>query len=292
MPVDILNMASKYSNQLLGDSALLTKQDHDEINAQSRQVDDIRSDLEGMAYERVILDVLTRDVISSAKRKGKSLNENKNQVNVPKSSLRTRPTASSSRPQSVKALPSSSAPPPVASTGATPSLDDFIPIPSYRTSQPNAPVAAPRGPSGAPPQPLTTRRNIPSSQHASLTIGSKSTKMMQGSLPPEIAFLANSSLPEERRRSLKTGSCSLPPPLLTSPPWCHRNTKPKRTPRESAKKNNERILKMKQEINDFEKRSTPHFLPSPHLTSVPQIPAPTHFPKSADLNSHLQSSKS
>jgi hypothetical protein len=214
MPADILTMASKYSNQLLGESTLLTKQDHEEIKAQSRQVEDIRSDLEGMAYERVILDVLTRDVISSAKRKGKNLYQN--QVNAPKFSTRARPSpASASHPSRLRStkptLSSTLGPPPITATGATPSLDDFIPIPSYRTSHPTAPpLADPSGASGAPSQPLSTRRNIPSSQHASLTIGSKSSKMMQGSLPPEIAFLANSSpLSDDKRRSLKTGYISL-----------------------------------------------------------------------------------
>jgi hypothetical protein len=158
MPADILTMASKYSNQLLGESTLLTKQDHEEIKAQSRQVEDIRSDLEGMAYERVILDVLTRDVISSAKRKGKNLYQN--QVNAPKFSTRARPSpASASHPSRLRSteptLSSTLGPPPITAT----SLDDFIPIPSYRTSHPTAPPRAdPSGACGAPSQPLSTRR--------------------------------------------------------------------------------------------------------------------------------------
>lgn len=207
MPIDILNMASKHSQQLIGNKTLLTKQDHEELKRQSNQLDDMRSNLESMAYERVVLDVITRDTISSVKRKGSNMKStnpavaNKRGFSAP----RTTPQNSS------KNLSSNNLP--VASTGATPSLDDFIPIPSYRGAQSQSQETSNR--ETQPQQSLSTKRNIPSSQHASVTIGSKSAKMVQGSLPPEIAFLANAPLTDEKIRPLKTGYVELSLIILT-----------------------------------------------------------------------------
>jgi hypothetical protein len=203
-------MASKHNQQLTKNSSILSQQDHEELNAQARQLDFVRSDLEGMAYERVVLDVLTRDAIQSAKRKGKeaksggvSQQSQRSQGSRTRRPLLHEPKSipSQSKPSTAfaKASPSVEA----ITTGATPSLDDYIPIPSYHSSQ--HPVSSTSAPSGPHPQTLSTKRTIPSSQHASLTIGSKSTKMMQGSLPPEIAFLANNPLNDDKRRPVKTG---------------------------------------------------------------------------------------
>lgn len=188
-------MSSKYNKQLNNNSGILTKQDHDDLKNQSRQLEQVRSDLEGMAYERIVLDVITRDAILSAKRKGNNVDKNKSsralpsrQQSIPQRSSNNPTTPSNSIPTNSKLAsrllnPSSNASVP---TGATPleNIDDFIPIPSYRSQPSQSNSSNQPNSNNNPSTNLPNKRNIPSSQHTSITIGSKTSKMRQGSLPP------------------------------------------------------------------------------------------------------------
>jgi len=75
LPSSILHMASKHSKNLLGEVDILTPKDHEDFIKQQETLGKVRQDLQGMAYERVVIDVLTRDAILNAKRKNRSLNK-------------------------------------------------------------------------------------------------------------------------------------------------------------------------------------------------------------------------
>lgn len=265
-------MASKNSKQLIGNSGLLTKQDHDELNYQSRQLEQVRLDLEGMAYERVILDVITRDAIVSAKRKGK-VNFDKNKSNYPNNITRgkepttQKPLRNSKVPNTIKPITTSSSSTTISSnlpipTGITPNdnIDDFIPIPSFH-SQPTSQQTNPSIPTNS--INLPTKRNIPSSQHTSLTIGSKTSKMRQGSLPPEIAFLVTDNITDKKPTLRNKGLVVfyyLYLLLSTLICWIFRtgNNKLKDSIKKNQKKTADNIKKMKKEIEDFEQRFLYH----------------------------------
>jgi hypothetical protein len=106
LPASILHMASKHTKNLLGDVEILTPKDREEFLLQQEMLMKARKDLQGMAYERVVIDVLTRDAILNAKRKGRH----------------------SAKPAPLSRLSKSSSPP---SAKAPLDIDDPIPINAY-----------------------------------------------------------------------------------------------------------------------------------------------------------------
>jgi hypothetical protein len=177
VPVDVLNMATSYRKNLSHNTEILSKKDHDDLAAQSRQLQQVRQDLQGMAYERVVIDVITRDAVLSAKRGKKNKSDPNSLATGPRYAASRLASAARDVPIPSRAKGHQKAPP-VADT----SLNDPIPIPSYNDRKSSANQSTPRtGPTEVP----STRTGVVSTTASSRGRGVVST----GALPAEVANL-------------------------------------------------------------------------------------------------------
>mmetsp|Transcript_15802 Transcript_15802/g.23763 ORF Transcript_15802/g.23763 Transcript_15802/m.23763 type:complete len:1531 (+) Transcript_15802:72-4664(+) len=205
VPVDVLNMASTHRKNLAANAALLSKKDHDELAIQDRQLSQVRNDLTGMAYERAIIDVITRDAVLAAKRgRRKSNKENTSMTRKPVYTQRNTPhEPSSSKSKSTASRSNEHSNPPVA---VVPSVtdDDFIPIPTYR-STPQPPTGSTSPDHTKSPSNMVNAK-LPGSAHSGRRRGSPSARMVAGAVPQEIAFLKTKPFNSGTSRPLKQKS--------------------------------------------------------------------------------------
>lgn len=167
-------MASLYRKNLTGKSEILSKKDHDELATHSRQLQQARNDLQGMAYERVVIDVISREAVLSATRGSRKLRK-ANTVEPGSRYNKPRVTSVGSKTDR-----------PAKEPVNAPTLDDPIPIPSYNARKQNKPKAPPTGPTDSTPT------SAPLSRHTGrVAVGSGPVtgRMTTGVLPTEIAHL-------------------------------------------------------------------------------------------------------